>query len=153
MREHSDDSIQGKVFQPTLDRLLRFDRHTEARYEAEHGAERVEQLRNAIVFGILLYVLHGISKVALFPASMTVILSVTAFVVVPFAVAYHWWMGSMKPGTRENMMFFGVSLATILPVYMMNNSFGMGLYSNVDVLICVIFGNVLVALSVGPQRS
>lgn len=147
MRRHSDDTIVGRIYQPTLDRLLRFDRHTEERYEAEHRAERVEQLRNAVVFGVLLYVLHGVSKVALFPGALGIILSVTLFVVMPFAVTYYWRMSAMSYRLRENMMFFGVSVATILPVYMMYNpSYGIGLYANVDVLICIIFGNVLVAL-------
>ena len=147
MRMHSNDSGAGRIYQPTLDWLLRFDLQTEERYEAEHGAERVEQLRNAIVFGVLLYVLHGISKAALFPGSLEIILLVTTFVVIPFAVSYYWRMSSMSHALRENVMLIGLSISTILPVYMMYNpSYGIGVYANVDVLICIIFGNVLVTL-------
>ncbi|MGJ8569807.1 MAG: diguanylate cyclase [Hoeflea sp.] len=147
MHSHSDDSIQGQIHKPQLDRLLRFDRHTEERYEAEHGAERVEQLRNSIVFGVLLYVLHGVAKVALFPGSLIIILYVTTLVVFPFAILCYIYIGSISYKSRENLIFAGIVVTTILPVYMMYDpEFGTELYSNVDVLICIIFANVLIAL-------
>lgn len=147
MQRPTDDSIQDQDYQPTLDWLLRFDRRTEERYEAEHGTERVEQLRNATVFGVLLYVLHGVAKVALFPGSLIAIVFVTAFVVLPYAATYYALIRSMSYRLRENVMFAGILVATILPVYMMYDpEFGTELYSNVDVLICIIFANVLVAL-------
>ena len=123
------------------------DRQTEERYEAEYGAERAAQLRSGIVFGCLLYVMHGIYKITLFPEITVLILSVTAFIVMPFAVLYNRSMDFIRYQTREILLFIGISGATVLPVYtMFVTKDGIGLYSNVDVLICVVFGNALVAL-------
>lgn len=143
----SNDILRGRGFRPSLDRLLRFDHTTELRYEAEYGAERVAQLRNGVVFGFLLYVMHGISKVALFPGAVLLIFTVTAFVVLPFAVLYYRYMDAMQHRTRENLLFLGVSVATILPVYMVyTEDQRLGLYFNMDVVICVVFSNALLAL-------
>ena len=129
MHSHSDDSIQGQIHKPKLDRLLRFDRHTEDRYEAEHGAERVEQLRNSIAFGVVLYVLHGIAKAAIFPGSLIVILYVTTLVVFPLAIICYIYVGSMSCRSRENLIFSGMVVTTMLPVYMMYDpEFGTELY-------------------------
>lgn len=143
----SNDILRGQAIRPSLDRLLRFDHTTEMRYEAEYGAERVAQLRSGIVFGFLLYVMHGVSKVALFPGAALLIFSVTAFVVLPFAVLYYRYMDSMRHAARENFLFWGVSVATILPIYMVYvQDQRLGLYFNLDVVICLVFSNALLTL-------
>lgn len=55
MRRPPDNDIDGPIQRPVLDCLLRFDRCTEARYEAEHGRWRAAHLRHTIIFGVLLY--------------------------------------------------------------------------------------------------
>ncbi|WP_417416901.1 diguanylate cyclase domain-containing protein [Hoeflea sp.] len=147
MRRHSESSTGDQPHRSTLDRLLRFDRYTEERYEAEHGMERVAQLRDAVNFGILLYILHGISKIILYPDSYLIVLPVLLFVIVPFAVYFHKYVSVLDYKTREMLVFGGVVLATILPIYMVYDSqYAYISYMNIDVLICIIFGNVLIAL-------
>ena len=87
MRRAVDGIRDASIQRPALDRLLRFDRRTEARYEAKHGRARAAHLRHTIIFGILLYILHDISTYLLLPDHYRIVVLSTLFVIVPCSLA------------------------------------------------------------------
>ncbi|AKH99804.1 diguanylate cyclase (GGDEF) domain-containing protein [Hoeflea sp. IMCC20628] len=147
MRRPAEEPTSGQIRQPTLDRLLRFDRDTEARYEAEHGAERAAQLRGATVFGLLLYFLHDISTILLLPESYLLIVYVTLFAILPYSLLMYHFVGRISHEARELLTLSGLLVATVLPLYMMYVSDSTnGIYMNLNVVLCIVFGNVLISL-------
>ena len=99
--------------------LGRFDRSTEARYEAEHGRWRAAHLRHTIIFGVLLYVLHDISTYLLLPDHYWIIVLATLFVIVPCSLAVAHMMARVSAGPRELLATGAILTATALPVFMM----------------------------------
>jgi diguanylate cyclase (GGDEF)-like protein len=147
MRRPVDDSTDGPIERPTLDRLLRFDRLTEARYEAEHGRARAAHLRHTIIFGVLLYFLHDISIYLLLPDHYWIIVLVTLFVIVPCSLAVAHAAAKLASGIREVMVLLAILTATALPLFMMFYSDAPhSTHMNVEVILCVVFANMVMAL-------
>jgi len=139
--------MRGPVHRPTLDRLLRFDRHTEARYEAEHGAERAGQLRHTITFGVLLYLLHDISTYLLLPDEYWIIVLVTMLVIVPSSLAVAYSVEKLSSEIREVLVLGAILTASGLPVFMLYFSNAPhSTHMNVEVVLCIVFANMLMAL-------
>jgi diguanylate cyclase (GGDEF)-like protein len=147
MRRPVDDSTDGPIERPTLDRMLRFDRLTEARYEAEHGRARAAHLRHTIIFGVLLYILHDISTYLLLPDHYWIIVLVTLFVIVPCSLAVAHAAAKLASGIREVMVLLAILTATALPLFMMFYSDAPhSTHMNVEVILCVVFANMVMAL-------
>jgi diguanylate cyclase (GGDEF)-like protein len=147
MRRPVDDSTDGPIERPTLDRLLRFDRLTEARYEAEHGRARAAHLRHTIIFGVLLYFLHDISIYLLLPDHYWIIVLVTLFVIAPCSLAVAHVASKLDSGIREVMVLLAILTATALPLFMMFYSDAPhSTHMNVEVILCVVFANMVMAL-------
>jgi diguanylate cyclase (GGDEF)-like protein len=147
MRRPVDDSTDGPIERPTLDRLLRFDRLTEARYEAEHGRARAAHLRHTIIFGVLLYFLHDISIYLLLPDHYWIIVLVTLFVIAPCSLAVAHVAAKLDSKIREIMVLLAILTATALPLFMMFYSDAPhSTHMNVEVILCVVFANMVMAL-------
>lgn len=147
MRRPVDDSTDGPIERPTLDRLLRFDRLTEARYEAEHGRARAAHLRHTIIFGVLLYFLHDISIYLLLPDHYWIIVLVTLFVIAPCSLAVAHVATRLDSKIREIMVLLAILTATALPLFMMFYSDALhSTHMNVEVILCVVFANMVMAL-------
>jgi diguanylate cyclase (GGDEF)-like protein len=147
MRRPVDDSTDGPIERPTLDRLLRFDRLTEARYEADHGRARAAHLRHTIIFGVLLYFLHDISIYLLLPDHYWIIVLVTLFVIAPCSLAVAHVAAKLDSKIREVMVLLAILTATALPLFMMFYSDAPhSTHMNVEVILCVVFANMVMAL-------
>jgi diguanylate cyclase (GGDEF)-like protein len=147
MRRHADDAIDGPIQRPVLDHLLRFDRRTEARYEAEHGLARAAHLRHTIIFGVLLYVLHDISTYLLLPDHYWIIVLATLFVIVPCSLAVAHMMARVSARPRELLATGAILTATALPIFMMYYSDAPhSTHMNTEVILCIVFANMVMAL-------
>ena len=147
MRRPADDITDGPVRRPTLDRLLRFDRLTEARYEAEHGAARAAHLRHTIIFGVLLYLLHDISTYLLLPDHYWIVVLTTLFVVVPCSLAVAHAAAKVASEMREIMVLLAILTATVLPLFMLFYSNAPhSTHMNAEVILCIVFANMVMAL-------
>jgi hypothetical protein len=147
MRRRADDAIDGPIQRPVLDHLLRFDRRTEARYEAEHGLARAAHLRHTIIFGVLLYLLHDFSTYMLLPDDYWIIVLTTAFVVVPSSLTVAYAMPRVSPALRESMALGAILAATALPVFMLYYSDAPhSTHMNTEVILCIVFANMVMAL-------
>jgi diguanylate cyclase (GGDEF)-like protein len=147
MRRPVDDIKDASVQRPALDRLLRYDRRTEARYEAEHGRARAAHLRHTIIFGILLYILHDISTYLLLPDHYRIIVLITLFVIVPCSLATAYGVAKVSAELREIMVLGAMLAATALPLFMFYYSDAPhSTHMNVEVILCVVFANMVLAL-------
>jgi diguanylate cyclase (GGDEF)-like protein len=147
MRRPTDNPTDGSIQRPVLDRLLRFDRSTEARYEAEHGRWRAAHLRHTIIFGVLLYVLHDISTYLLLPDHYWIIVLATLFVIVPCSLAVAHMMARVSAGPRELLATGAILTATALPIFMMYYSDAPhSTHMNTEVILCIVFANMVMAL-------
>jgi diguanylate cyclase (GGDEF)-like protein len=147
MRRPKDNPTDGSIQRPVLDRLLRFDRSTEARYEAEHGRWRAAHLRHTIIFGVLLYVLHDISTYLLLPDHYWIIVLATLFVIVPCSLAVAHMMARVSAGPRELLATGAILTATALPIFMMYYSDAPhSTHMNTEVILCIVFANMVMAL-------
>jgi len=147
MRRPEDDITDGPIQRPTLDRLLRFDRRTEARYEAEHGSARAGHLRHTIIFGVLLYILHDVSTYLLLPDHYPIIVLATVFVIVPFSLLVAYSVAKVSAEIREVMVLGAILTATILPVFMLYYSNAPhSTHMNAEVILCIVFANMVMAL-------
>ena len=147
MRRPVDNDIDGPIQRPVLDCLLRFDRCTEARYEAEHGRWRAAHLRHTIIFGVLLYVLHDISTYLLLPDHYWIIVLMTVFVIVPCSLAVAYAMARVSSGLREMLALGAILTATALPVFMLYYSDAPhSTHMNTEVILCIVFANMVMAL-------
>jgi len=147
MRRPTDNPTDGSIRRPVLDRLLRFDRSTEARYEAEHGRWRAAHLRHTIIFGVLLYVLHDISTYLLLPDHYWIIVLATLFVIVPCSLAVAHMMARVSAGARELLATGAILTATALPIFMMYYSDAPhSTHMNTEVILCIVFANMVMAL-------
>jgi len=142
-----DDIEDASIQQPALDRLLRFDRRTEAGYEAEHGPARAAHLRHTIIFGILLYILHDISTYLLLPDHYRIIVLATLFVIIPCSLAAAYGVARVSAEVREIMVLGAMLAATALPLFMLYFSNAPhSTHMNVEVILCVVFANMVLAL-------
>jgi diguanylate cyclase (GGDEF)-like protein len=147
MRRPTDNPTDGSIQRPVLDRLLRFDRSTEARYEAEHGRWRAAHLRHTIIFGVLLYVLHDISTYLLLPDHYWIIVLATLFVIVPCSLAVAHMMARVSAGPRELLATGAILTATALPIFMMYYSDAPhSTHMNTEVILCIVFANMVMGL-------
>lgn len=147
MRRPPDRVMYGQFERPTLDLLLRFDRHTEARYESEHGAARAAELRHTIIFGVILYLLHDVSTYLLLPEDYWLIVVMTFFVVVPSSLTIAYLVAKVSSEVREVMVLGAILGATLLPVFMLYYSDAPhSTHMNVEVILCIVFANMLMAL-------
>jgi diguanylate cyclase (GGDEF)-like protein len=147
MRRPTDNPTDGSIQRPVLDRLLRFDRSTEARYEAEHGRWRAAHLRHTIIFGVLLYVLHDISTYLLLPDHYWIIVLATLFVIVPCSLAVAHMMARVSARPRELLATGAILTATALPIFMMYYSDAPhSTHMNTEVILCIVFANMVMAL-------
>jgi diguanylate cyclase (GGDEF)-like protein len=147
MRRPKDNPTDGSIQRPVLDRLLRFDRSTEARYEAEHGRWRAAHLRHTIIFGVLLYVLHDISTYLLLPDHYWIIVLATLFVIVPCSLAVAHMMARVSAGPRELLATGAILTATALPIFMMYYSDAPhSTHMNTEVILCIVFANMVMGL-------
>jgi diguanylate cyclase (GGDEF)-like protein len=142
-----DDITRGPPHRPTLDRLLRFDRHTEAQYEAGHGVARAAHLRHTVIFGVLLYILHDISTYMLLPDDYWIIFLATVFVITPSSLAVAYSVAKVSSGIREIMVLGAILTATALPISMLYFSDAPhSTHMNVEVILCIVFANMVMAL-------
>lgn len=147
MRRPTDNPTDGSIQRPVLDRLLRFDRSTEARYEAEHGRWRAAHLRHTIIFGVLLYVLHDFSTYLLLPDHYWIIVLATVFVIAPCSLAVAHMMARVSAGPRELLATGAILTATALPIFMMYYSDAPhSAHMNTEVILCIVFANMVMAL-------
>jgi diguanylate cyclase (GGDEF)-like protein len=147
MRRPTDNPTDGSIQRPVLDRLLRFDRSTEARYEAEHGRWRAAHLRHTIIFGVLLYVLHDISTYLLLPDHYWIIVLATLFVIVPCSLVVAHMMARVSAGPRELLATGAILTATALPIFMMYYSDAPhSTHMNTEVILCIVFANMVMGL-------
>jgi diguanylate cyclase (GGDEF)-like protein len=147
MRRPTDNPTDGSIQRPVLDRLLRFDRSTEARYEAEHGRWRAAHLRHTIIFGVLLYVLHDISTYLLLPDHYWIIVLATLFVIVPCSLAVAHMMARVSARPRELLATGAILTATALPIFMMYYSDAPhSTHMNTEVILCIVFANMVMGL-------
>lgn len=147
MRRPEGNPTDGPFQRPVLDRLLRFDRHTEARYEAEHGHWRKAHLRHTIVLGVMLYLLHDFSNYLLLPDHYWIMVSLAAFMVVPCSLAVAHLVGKVAAGTRELLATGAILTATALPIFMMYYSDAPhSVHMNTEVILCIVFANMVMAL-------
>jgi len=139
--------MHGPIERPTLDLLLRFDRHTETRYESEHGAERAAELRHTILFGVVLYLLHDVSTYLLLPDEYWLIVLVTFLVIVPCSLTIAYTVEKVSAEIREVMVLGAIFAATMLPMFMLYYSDAPhSSHMNVEVILCIVFANMLMAL-------
>ncbi len=147
MRRAVDGIKDASIQRPALDRLLRFDRRTEARYEAEHGRARAAHLRHTIIFGILLYILHDISTYLLLPDHYRIVVLSTLFVIVPCSLAAAYGVARVSAEVREIMVLGAMLAATALPLFMLYFSNAPhSTHMNVEVILCMVFANMVLAL-------
>lgn len=147
MRWPKQDAMRGQSDGPLLGRLLRFDKQTEARYEAEHGASRVLHLRHTIFFGILMYALHDFSSYFLLPDEYWFIVPATLFGIVPSSLVIAYLLSRVSPEMREQMVLSALLGATALPISMFFISKSpLSSHMNVEIILCVVYANMVMAL-------
>ncbi|WP_048435617.1 GGDEF domain-containing protein [Methylobacterium platani] len=130
-----------------LDRLLRFDPRTEARYEAEHGRERVAALRQVVVFGTVIYNADNFTSLWLTPDLVGLSLVGHLLVVSPVSLILAWLVARVGPTGRERLALLGMVGAAALPVLLFwLTRAPYGDYMLHGAILSIVFGNMLLAL-------
>ena len=142
LEEHFD--LKGR---PALDRLLRFEAPIAARYDAEHSAERLADLRSAILVGLVFYNLYNITSFALLPDTIGLSLILRLGMVTPLALALVWAIGRISPLWTERFVAAAVFGTYVVPVFLFWNSHSpLGLFTFGELSLTIIFANMLLTL-------
>ena len=132
---------------PALDRFLRFEAPIAARYDAEHSAERIADLRSAILVGLVFYNLYNITSFVLLPDSIGLSLLLRLGLVTPLSLALLWAIGRTSPLWTERLVAAAIFGAYVVPVFLFWNSHSpLGLFTFGELSLTIIYANMLLTL-------
>ncbi|SEO83286.1 diguanylate cyclase (GGDEF) domain-containing protein [Methylobacterium sp. ap11] len=130
-----------------LDRLLRLHPRTEARYEAEHGPQRVAGLRQLILVGLIFYNVYNFTSVWLMPDILDLSVAMRLLVVTPGSLALAWMLSRVGPAAREGLVLGGMIGSMALPMLLFwLTTAPLGVFTFGESILVVIYGNLLLAL-------
>ena len=144
-------SEQGETTQvadpPRVDRLLRFDPDTAARFERDGGTARGYHLRYTIWLGLILYNIYNITGALLMPDIVVPATVLRIAVVTPVSLLLAWAVVHLSARWREGLTLLAMINAYLLPVGL----FGMtradlGNFTFGELTLALVFANMLLAL-------
>ena len=131
----------------SLDRWLRFDARTAARYEEEHGPERVAHLRHAIIVGVILYNLYNLTAFLLTRDLFWETVAARVLLFTPVSLSLVVLTARVGSVLREQLVTFGMMNAFLIPVLIFWASQDhLASYTFLEFPLTLVFGNMLLAL-------
>lgn len=130
-----------------LDLWLRFAPPIEDRYNSEHAASRVQEIRQAIYFGLVLYNVYNITSIILLTDILGLSVIVRLFLVTPVSLLLAWVVGKTRPRTTELIVLVGVLNAYLLPLFLfwLTNS-PLGLFTFGELFLTIVYANMVMTL-------
>ncbi|PIK70963.1 GGDEF domain-containing protein [Methylobacterium frigidaeris] len=130
-----------------LDWLLRFDDDVDARYEAEHGAERAAGLRQIVLIGLIFYNIYNFTSITLLPDIFELSVIARLGVVTPVSLVLAWLIPRVAPVNRERIAFHGMVGALVMPLLLFwLTDAPLGTYTFGEAILVVVYANMLLAL-------
>ncbi|MCF4125824.1 GGDEF domain-containing protein [Methylobacterium sp. SyP6R] len=130
-----------------LDGLLRFDPHTDARYEAEHGRERAVALCQIVLFGVAIYNVDNLTNLWLTPDLFALSVVCHLLVITPVSLVLAWLIRRVGPARREGLALLGMIGAAAVPILLFwLTTAPLGSYTFHTSVLAIVFGNMLLAL-------
>ncbi|SEM76505.1 diguanylate cyclase (GGDEF) domain-containing protein [Loktanella fryxellensis] len=137
----------GGAAVPHIDRWLRLDPATEARYERDTGAARRNHLRHIIIFGLLLYNIYNLTGPLLMPDIAPAASVVRIGVVTPAALLLAWAVLHLTPVWRERAILVTMTAAHLMPTaFFAVTRAELGAYTFAELTLTMVYGNMLLAL-------
>ena len=146
------DTRRHRTFQsgsdaPQIDRWLRFDPETEARFEAEAGEARAYHLRYIVWFGLCLYNVYNITGALLTPDIIVTAMILRIGVVTTVSLLLAWVVVHLTAVWRERLALLGMINAHLLPsVLFAATRAEFGAYTFGELSLTLVYGNMLMAL-------
>lgn len=130
-----------------LDQWLRFAPPIEDRYNGDHAADRVREIRHAIYFGLVLYNVYNITSIILLTDILSLSVFVRLFLVTPVSLVLAWMVGKTQPKTSERIVLGGVLNAYLLPLFLfwLTNA-PLGLFTFGELFLTIVYANMVMTL-------
>lgn len=137
----------GLRVEEVLDNWLRFAPPIENRYDAEQAVLRLQEIRHAIYFGLILYNVYNITSLVLLPDMMTLSVVFRALLVTPVSLFLAWFMGRTTPLWTERLVLMGIINAYLLPllIFWLTNS-PLGLFTFGELFLTIAYANMVLTL-------
>lgn len=137
----------GLRVEEVLDSWLRFAKPIDSQYDSEQAATRVQEIRHAIYFGLILYNFSNISSIALLPDLMQLSIIFKALLVTPVSLFLAWMIGKTTPQWTERLVLAGIINAYLLPlfVFWLTNS-PSGLFTFGELFLTIAYANMVLTL-------
>ena len=130
-----------------VDRWLRFAPLVAARYEAETGAARVAESRNAIYFGLGFYNVYNFTSLVLSPDIFWLGVGARVVLVTPTSLALAYLVGRVGPVWRERLILNGMIGAILTPIFLFWLSRApYSAYMFAEIPLSLVFGNMVLPL-------
>ena len=103
---------------PPINRWLRFSPPVQALYDQEYGAQRVRDVRAAIIFGMILYNAYNLTSIVLLPDFVVTSVILRVAVVTPTTMAIFWIIGRISLRSAERLIAAGVLASFPVPLWL-----------------------------------
>ncbi|MCK5931356.1 MAG: GGDEF domain-containing protein [Fulvimarina manganoxydans] len=132
---------------PPLDRWLRFAAPIQAQYDSEHASERVEDLRSAILVGLILYNVFNFTSIVTLPDILVLSVFIRLALVTPVSLGIFWAIRRTSPIWTERVVAIGLFNAYLFPAFLFYwTTDPDGLFTFMELLTIIVFSNMLIAL-------
>ena len=130
-----------------LNRLLDFSPEIAARFEKDHGAERILHVRRIVLIALLLFNSYNLIDWILLPDLSWTPTAMRTLAVTPFGLVVFWMAGRLDPVWRERALLFGCfgALSTTL-VFLNASRAEISLHSFGELGLAIIFANMMALL-------
>ncbi|MGU3422876.1 GGDEF domain-containing protein [Methylobacterium sp. D54C] len=130
-----------------VDRWLHLAAPVQARYDAEHAADRSIELRSAILTGIIFYNIYNITSIVLLPDIFELSALLRLGMVTPVSLGLFCLVGRTTPVWTERLVTFGILNVYLVPVFLFwAASTPMGLFTFGELFLAVVYANMLLTL-------
>lgn len=131
----------------SVDRWLRFSAPVRLRYDVEHAAGRIADLRTAIFSGLALYNVYNVTSVALLADILSLSVTLRVGLVTPVSLALVWIIGRTTPRWTERLVLIGILNAYLVPVFLFwLTREPWGLFTFGELPLTIVFANMVLAL-------
>ena len=143
LKDKSFPELDGR---PPVDRWLRFAAPIQTRYDREHGAERVKDLRSAILVGLILYNVFNVTSIVTLSDALVMSVFMRLAIVTPVSLGIFWIIRRTSPAWTERIVAVGLFNAYLFPAFLFYwTTDPDGLFTFMELLTIIVFINMLIA--------
>lgn len=147
MTQTSIREDQARREQPKVDFWLRFARPVQHMYDLQNRADRIQDLRSAILVGLVLYNVYNFTSFLLLRNSFELSVALRLGLVTPFSLALSYLIGKTSPLWTERLVTLGILNAYLVPVFLFwETTSPLGAFTFGELALTIIFANMLLAL-------